>query len=188
MKNWKHFVILGLAIIVIILLWLDSPKPIQQPIDINKVKKEVIDSIEHEQNKVIIAKLDSTRKEYNAKLAKSEANVLMLKDKLKNQKTIYKSDTIAQSAPCDSVIKTSEVIIDSLDYQVSILAAIRENMALKIDAIETDSKIIESNLLASYMENDRLKKDIKEYTNWWSRNNKWFYLAGGVIITALVLK
>ena len=188
--NWKTWVILGLATALGLTLWLDSPKPtpeVTMP-DIAKIKQSAIDSIKHEQNAVVVAKLDSVRGEYEIKLKRSEANVVNLKEKLAKQKAEYKADTSAQSPPCDSVIKTSEIIIDSLDFQVSTLVAIRENMLLKIETIEADKRITESNLLTSYAENDRLRKEIKRSTNWWNRNDKWIYFAGGIILTYLISK
>lgn len=189
-KTWKTWVILGLAIALGLTLWLDSPKPVPEVVlpDIVKIKQEVVDSIKHQQNESVVAKLDSVRDEYEIKLKRSETNIVNLKEKLAKQKAEYKADTSVQSPPCDSVIKTSEIIIDSLDFEVSVLVAIRENMLLKIGTIEADKKITESSLLASYAENDRLKKTIKKQTNWWNRNDKWIYFAGGIILTYLISK
>lgn len=188
-KYWKQIVISILSIYIIISAILPSKnEPNYKVVDVDKIKKEAVDSVNNEQNKILVVKLDSANKVYDSKLTPLKKEVISLKAKLKNQTEEYKTDTVAQSPISDSIIHTANQVIDSLDYEVELLTGIRENMQLKIEAISLSRDIGEKNLLASYLENDKLKKELKRQTNWWHRNDKWILLGSGVILTLLLVK
>ena len=157
-------------------------------IDAQSIRQQIVDSVNSVQAKKDIYRLDSINKSYEKKIIPLKAEIKDLKAKLKNEVGTYNSDTVYQSAPCDSIIKTSQVIIDSLDYEVTLLSSINGNMLLKIDAMDIQLGNAELSLMASYAANSKLQKELTKQTNWWHRNDKWIYMGVGAVLTFLIMK
>lgn len=157
-------------------------------IDEQAIRQQIIDSVNSVQVKKDIARLDSINKSYEKKISPLKQEIKDLKSKLKNEITTYNSDTVFQSAPCDSIIVTSQIIIDSLDYEVKLLSSINSNMLIKIDAINIQQSKTELSLNNSYAANIKLQKELSRQTNWWHKNDKWFYMSAGVVLTFLIMK
>ena len=157
-------------------------------IDAQSIRQQIVDSVNSVQAKKDIYRLDSINKSYEKKITPLKAEIKDLKAKLKNEVGVYDSDTVYQSAPCDSIIKTSQIIIDSLDYEVTLLTAINKNMTLEVETMDIQQGKIELSLMESYAANSKLQKELTKQTNWWHKNDKWFYMGAGAILTFLIMK
>lgn len=156
-------------------------------VDINTIRSKIIDSMRSIQSVKEIGRLDSINKVHKKEVTVLQKEVRTLKEKLAQEIVDYTEDTI-QSDPCDSIILTSQRIISGLDEEVRIIGAINKNLELKI--IVKDSAYVQRTLYLNNVidANYKLKKEIKRQTTWWKRNDKWFYMASGAILTFLIVK
>lgn len=183
---------------------------------VDQWKRHYKDSIDSSYLKIDNVRLDSVKRadsiktEFHKKRADNLQKVVNRQDKTikKLQREAnaavsnYENDPTVQSEKCDSAISKLQQVNDSLYIQTDSLKA--ECEELDAEAEGYSRQLYQSNLQLinkqkeifikdSFLSeanqiNQQLQNQIKKDNNWWRRNEKWFYLGAGVVMTGLILK
>jgi hypothetical protein len=152
------------------------------------IRDQIMDSVNSVQNKQRMAAIDSVNEIAQAKVSNLNGKIVLLKSKLSAQEVDYLEDSSVQTPTCDSIIKTSNALIDSLGSQVNDYSLLNRNLLDKIKIQNSQNSETLDHLQNAYLNIDQLSKQLKVQTDWWHRNQKWVYFGGGIILTGLLLK
>jgi hypothetical protein len=157
-------------------------------VDAQTIRRQIIDSMATAQARRDILRLDSITRTYERRIIPLKKEIVTLRAKLGREIDVYNSDTVHQSAPCDSIINTSRQVIDSLDRHTVLLTDINQTMTLKISVKDLEIDRMTASLMASYNDQELILRELSRQTNWWHRNDKWFYFGAGAILAFLIVR
>jgi len=156
--------------------------PIPEPIYTTIIRDSIL-IVNNNDSIKILSKILACEKAKENDLKKTIAE---LKKKVDAKITVYRLDTVARSAPCDSAITALEVYADSLDAEAQAYSRqiyLLETMAdfQKSTAISQDGIITTKNEQIKALEESNKR-------NWLERNGAYVGGVVGIIGTILILK
>jgi len=191
-KYIKYIPIVVIVILLLLLVWIGGCQnkkttQVMNTVNTSVIRDQVIDSVSQIKDKQKIAAIDSVNKIANKKVSDLKNQISGLKDRLNRQELTYQKDTIKVPI-CDSIIQTSNALIDSLGSEVNAYSLINSNLLDKIKIQSSQNIETLEHLDNAYLNINQLNKQLKTQTNWFHRNEKWIYFGSGVVLTGLILR
>lgn len=195
MKRYIDFAII-IALIILFLVFINKfescsknkTEKIVEIVNTSILRADLIDSLNtiHLQQKDSILQAKTDEFEVRYKQLNTENKKLSKKyDELLSE---YDSTPEIQTEICDKIVKSANDVIESqteiiknrdslIDVKDTLLFEYKNTIVLKN---ETIGKYSDYNLI--------LEQRIERQNNWWNRNKKWIFFAGGVLTGSLISK
>lgn len=199
-KRYMGYIFLGIILIIMFSLTLqkcnDTTELIDE-IDLNKYRRELLDSIakvNHDKTIAVIDSLNFIRQteasKYDKKVQTLNKEVSALKSELsKFDEPLSTIEECLQVVDIqDSIIVKQEIIITKQD-SIAVLHKLTISDLNKKFELEQAEKIRINGMYNDCMtDNEKLIKALNKKDTWWVRNEKWVFLGVGIVGTALILK
>jgi len=168
-------------------------------VDVNKLRRHLIDSIATENHKKYILFQDSLEAVRQTQIKAKDKTIASLeKDNLKMRKKleeIYQENDIVDLEACAEIVEVQKDIIENRD---SVVIEQKKEIDIQKESLvflnEKYNKQVEETTRVRSLQNQcesdviLLQKQLEKQNTWWKRNEKWLYLGAGVLGTLIVLK
>lgn len=192
-------IILFLTVSAIITKCNDDIDDTIDQVDINKLRRHLIDSIATESHKRYIVSIDSINALREAQIKSKDKQILSLdkeNKKLRKQlENIYNDNDTINLETCLEIVDIQQDIISNRDSVIDIQTGQISLHRLTIADlnIKYDKQLSETNRVKSMYSGCQddvllLQKKLEQQNTWWKKNEKWIYLGVGVIGTAILVK
>lgn len=204
---FKHAVAFALGAIVVFLLLSGviskcTSKQIDnaiEQVDINTIRRHLIDSMAVLQHHEYISAIDSINSLRTAQIKSISKTVDKLNKEnkeLRNELAQLYNDTAVMDLPtCIGITEIQRDIIvnrDSVvDHQVKEIVTYQMTLTdlnLKYESQLKETVRTQGMYKGCEADNDLLIKKLAKQNTWWKRNEKWMFLGAGIIGTTLLLK
>lgn len=200
-KKYMGYIFLGFLLIVMFSLTLqkcnDTTELIDE-IDLNKYRRELLDSIAKVNHAKTIAAIDSLNFIRQTEVSKYDKKVQTLSKEigtLKSELNALKDKPFEDITECEKVVeKQDEVIakqddiITKQDSTITLHKLTISDLNKKFELEQAEKIRINGMYDNCITDNEKLIKALNKRDTWWVRNEKWVFLGVGVVGTALILK
>lgn len=167
-------------------------------IDLNKYRRELLDSITKANHAKTIAVIDSLNFIRQTEASKYDKKVQTLSKEvsaLKSELNELKSNPIEDISEClkvidiqDSIIVRQEIIITKQDSTAVLHKLTISDLNKKFELEQAEKMRINGMYDDCITDNEKLIKALNKKDTWWSKNEKWVFLGAGIIGTVLIIK
>ena len=205
LKNWK---LISILLIIVMLLSMIAGSRCSRKQTTNvinqtestQIRDQIIDSIQSIPITARILEIDSANKVLSKNIerlkvekSKLQATIKTLSEENNRLKEIYTLTPTLEK--CDSVVTSQN---ETIEVQRDLLTITEQEAQTWCEMYEGSEQQLQlkDTLLSKRTEMlnranvsvDRLQKQLKKETNWFHKNEKWIFFAGGAIITGYILK
>lgn len=192
-------IILFLTVSAIITKCNDDIDDTIDQVDVNKLRRHLIDSIATEAHKRYIVSIDSINALREAQIKSKDKQIVSLdkeNKKLRKQlEDIYNDNDTINLETCLEIVDIQQDIISNRDSVIDIQTGqiYLHRLTIADLNIKYDKQLSETDRVKSMYSGCQddvllLQKKLEQQNTWWKKNEKWIYLGVGVIGTAILVK
>ena len=204
---FKHITVFALVAIVIFLLLSGaisrcSSKQIDdtiEQVDINSLRRNLIDSMAKLQHQEYISAIDSINSLRTAQIKSISKTVDKLNNEnkdLRNELAQLYNDTAVMDLPTcleiteiqRDIIVNRDSVVDHQIKQITTYQMTLTDLNLKYESQLKETVRKQEMYNGCMADSEKLKKQLAKQNTWWKRNEKWMFLGAGIIGTTLLLK
>ena len=170
-----------------------------EQVDINSIRRNLIDSMAKLQHQEYISAIDSINTLRTAQIKSISKTVDKLNKEnkqLRNELAQLYNDTAVMDLPTcleiteiqKDIIVNRDSVVDKQDEQIATYQITLTDLNLKYESQLKETVRTQEMYKACGVDNDKLKQRLAKQNTWWRRNEKWMFLGAGIIGTTLLLK